>query len=175
MITKDNILRIMEIFFKHPDEKFHLRRLSRITGLSMPGVKKIAEKLEREGLLFSKRENVVKNFYASRNEKFLSIKRAYNMNSIFSSGLLDFLRDKYEEPESIILFGSYSRGDDISKSDIDLAIITSKHPDVDVTPFEKKLDRKIEVIEVRMKNAEKEFLNTLANGIVLHGFLRVIK
>ena len=174
MITKDNALKVMEIFFRHPDEKFHLRQLSRITGLSMPGVKKIAEKLEKEGLLSSKRENVVKNFYASRNEKFLSLKRSYNLNSVFISGLLDFLKDKYEEPEAIIIFGSYSRGDDISKSDIDIAVVTPRHINIDFLPFERKLGRRIEVHEVKIKNAEKEFVNTLANGIVLHGFLKVV-
>lgn len=174
MITKDNTLRVMEVFFRHPDKKIHLRELSRITGLSMPGVKKIAEKLEKESLLVSKKEKMVKNFYASRNEKFLSLKRFYNMNSVFASGLLNFLKDKYEEPEAIVLFGSYSKGDDISRSDVDIAVITPKRITVDLNPFEKKLGRKIEVHEVKVKNAEKEFLNTLANGIVLYGYLKVL-
>ena len=174
MITKDNTLKVMELFFKCPEGKFHIREVGRLTGLSMPGARKILAKLEKEGLLLSKSENMVKNFYAARNEKFMSLKRAYNIHSVFASGLLDFLKGKYQEPEAIILFGSYSKGDDISKSDIDIAIITPKRGLQDLSRFEKGLGRKIRIYEVRIRGMEPEFLNSLANGIVLYGYLKVV-
>lgn len=174
MITKDNTLKVMEIFFKNPEKKFHLRKLERLTKLSLPGVRKIAKKLEKENLLESKKENVVKNFYAARNEKFVALKRAYNIYSIATSGFLELLREKYEEPEAIVLFGSYGRGEDNSQSDIDLAIITSKQIEVNTSRFEKMLDRKIRLYEIQVKKAEPEFLNSLANGIVLYGYFKVL-
>lgn len=175
MITKDNTLKVMELFFKCQEIKFHLREISRLTGLSMPGVRKIVFKLEKEKLLLSKQEKVVKNYYATRNEKFIFLKRSYNLYSIFLSGLLDFLKKKYEAPKAIILFGSYSKGEDISKSDIDIAIITSKKEIADLSLFEKRLDRKIKLYLIDLKKIEPEFLNTLANGIVLHGYLEVVQ
>lgn len=174
MITKDNILKVMELFFKYPERKFHLRELERLTGLSLPGVRKIAAKLEKENLLISKKEKHVKNFAASRNEKFVLLKRAYNTYSIFVSGLLHFLKEKYEEPEALVLFGSYSKGEDISKSDIDIAVITPKQESLDLSLFEKRLGRKINLYEIETKKAEPEFLNGLANGIILYGYLKVI-
>lgn len=174
MITKNNTLKVMEWFFKYPEKQFHLRELERLTKLSMPGVKKIVEKLEKEYLLKSEKKKIVKNFYAARNEKFVHLKRAYNLYSMFTSGLLDLLKNKYQEPESIILFGSYGKGEDISKSDIDIAIITSKHKEIDFSTFEKKLERKIKIYEIKLDKAEKEFLNTLANGIVLYGYLKIL-
>ena len=174
MIIKDNILRVMDIFFKYPEKKFHLRELERLTHLSMPGVRKIVGKLKKNGLLNSKKEKVVKNFYASRNEKFIYIKRSYNLYSIYTCKLFDFLKVKYQEPQAIILFGSYSRGEDISSSDIDIAIITKDYRDLNLLNFERKLDRKIKVYEIDLKKVEPEFLNTLANGIVLYGYLKVI-
>ncbi|MEM2173958.1 MAG: nucleotidyltransferase domain-containing protein [Candidatus Pacearchaeota archaeon] len=173
MITKNNALKIMELFFKYPERKFHLRELERLKKLSMPGVRKIVLKLEKENLLKSEKAKMVKNFYAARNEKFIQLKRAYNLYSIFDSGLLNFLKDKYEEPEAIVLFGSYSKGEDISKSDIDIAIITPKQKELDLSIFEKKLGRKIRIYEIRLEKAEKEFLNTLANGIILYGYLKI--
>jgi len=174
MITKDNTLRVMELFFNYPERRFHLRELERLSGLSMPGVRKIVQKMEKENLLLSKKENVVKNYYAARNEKFISLKRAYNLYSIFTSGLLNSLKEIYEEPESIILFGSFSKGEDISKSDIDIAIITRKRESTDLSVLEKKLGRKIRLYEIKIDKAEPEFLNTLANGIVLYGYFKVI-
>lgn len=164
----------MGLFLKYPERKFHLRELERLTGLSMPGVRKIVNRLVKEGLLETKKEKVVKNYYAKRNEKFVQIKRVYNLYSIFSSGLLDSLKRIYKEPESIILFGSYGKGEDISKSDIDIAVITSNHKELNLQIFEKKLARKIKIYEIKVEKAEKEFLNTLSNGIVLYGYLKVI-
>ena len=173
MITKNNVLRVMELFFKNPENKYHLRELERLISLSMPGVRKIVKKLEKEGLLESKKEAVVQNFYAKRDEKFISLKRSYNLYSVYDSGLLQFLKEKYEEPEAIILFGSYSKGEDTSKSDIDIAIITHKQMSLSLAQFEKKLSRKITIYETIIKKTEEEFLNTLANGIILHGYFKV--
>lgn len=174
MITKDNTLKVMELFFRCPEGKFHIREVGRLTELSMPGARKILAKLEKEGLLASKSEDLVKNFYAARNERFISLKRAYNIHSVFSSGLLDFLRKQYQEPEAIVLFGSYSKGEDISGSDIDIAIVTVKRGSQGLSRFEKVLGRKIRLYEVKIKAAEPEFLNSLANGVVLYGYLRVV-
>jgi len=175
MITKNNTFRVMELFFKHPERKFHLRELERLTHLSMPGVRKIVNKLVKEGLLESKKEKMVKNYFAKRNEKFVHLKRAYNLHSLYRSGLVEFLKNQYENPEAIILFGSYSKGEDISKSDIDLAVITTKNKELELSLYEKKLAREIRIYEITIKKAEKEFLNTITNGIVLEGYLTVIE
>ena len=173
MITKNSAYKVMKIFFEYPDRKFHLRELGRLTKLSMPGVRKIIFKLQKEKLLEVKKEKIVKNVYASRNEKFIQLKRVYNIYSIFDSGLLDFLREKYEEPECIILFGSYGKGEDTSKSDIDIAIVTKKRMELNLNKFEKKLTRRIRIYEIKLDKAGLEFLNSLANGIVLYGYLKV--
>jgi len=136
---------------------------------------KIVGKLEKESLLFSKKEGMVKNVYALKNDKFVNLKRAYNIYSIFTSGLLDFLRETYEEPEAIVLFGSYAKGDDISISDIDIAVVTARAIGPKLSRFEKVLGRHIKIYEITIAKAEKEFLNNLANGIVLQGYLKVIK
>jgi predicted nucleotidyltransferase len=175
MITRNNTLTVAELFFKYPERKFHLRELERLTKLSMPGVRNIANRLVKEGLLDSESEKVVKNYYARRDDKFVRMKRVYNLYSIFFSGLLDFIKNEYKEPETIILFGSYSRGEDISKSDIDIAVITADHKESDLSAFEKKLARKIKIYEIRIEKAEREFLNTLGNGIVLYGYLKVAR
>ena len=175
MITRNNTLTVAELFFKYPERKFHLRELERLTKLSMPGVRNIANRLVKEGLLDSESEKVVKNYYARRDDKFVRMKRVYNLYSIFFSGLLDFIKNEYREPETIILFGSYSRGEDISKSDIDIAVITADHKEPDLSAFEKKLARKIKIYEIRLEKAEREFLNTLGNGIVLYGYLKVAR
>ena len=127
-----------------------------------------------KGFLETEKTKVFEYVRASRNREFIIAKKYYNLKTICETGLVRFLRDKYEEPEAIILFGSYSKGEDISKSDIDIAIITKKSLDLDLSKYEKKLKRKISIHEIQIKKAEKEFLNELANGIVLYGYLKVL-
>ncbi len=167
-------MKVLRIFFENPERKFHIREIARITRLSPPGVMKIVKTLVKEGLLISEKGKVVKNVYAFKSERFLQLKRFFNLYSLYECGLVSFLRQQYEEPESIVLFGSYSRGEDISKSDIDIAVITSKNVFPDTKKFESVLKRKISIHEVETKNAEPEFLNSLSNGIVLHGYLKVL-
>jgi len=174
MLTKNNAFTVLRIFLENPEKKFHIREIARITKLSPPGVMKIVKNIVKEGILVEEKGKVVNNVFANKSEKFIQMKRLFNVYFLYECGLVYFLRHKYEEPEAIILFGSYSKGEDISKSDIDIAIITGKNMDLDLKKFESVLKRKINIHEIRIKNAQKEFLNSLSNGIVLYGYLKVL-
>ena len=165
----------MKLFFDTPEKSFHIREIARLTGLSAPGVIKILKKLKEENLLASERGKVVENVRTTKSQKFFLTKKSNNTLSLFDSGLIDYLKDKYEEPEAIVVFGSYSRGEDSSGSDIDIAVVTKKEMDLDLKQFETYLKRKVSIYEIQVDSSEKEFLNNLANGIVVYGFLRILQ
>jgi len=175
MITKDNNLRVMELFFKSPYSSFHIREIARLTGLSSTGVIKIIKRLKREKLLVSRKSNNLEEIKPDFNGRFLIIKRVYNIYSLYYSGLVDFIKSYYEMPQSIILFGSYSNGTDTEKSDIDIAVISNKKEIPDFAKFKNKLSRKINLHIIDIEKTPKEFINSLANGIVLEGFVEMIK
>ena len=175
MITKDNNLKIMELFFKSPYRPFHIREIARLTGLSSTGVIKIIKRLKREKLLVSRKTNNLEEIKPDFNGRFLLMKRLYNIYSLYDYGLVEFVKSYYEMPQSIILFGSYSTGTDTEKGDIDLAVISSKKEIPDFKKFESKLSRKINLHLIDLKNTSKEFINSLANGIVLEGFAEMMK
>ncbi|MFH1229833.1 MAG: nucleotidyltransferase domain-containing protein [Candidatus Aenigmatarchaeota archaeon] len=174
MLVKDNNYKVMKLFFDNPEKKFYIREIARLTGLSAPGVLKILKKLKEESLLESEKGKVVENVKAPRSEKFFLLKRSYNILSLFESGLIDFLKDKYEEPEAIVIFGSYSKGEDTSESDIDIAIVTKKEISLDLKKFEKTLKKKVNIYEIQTDKSEREFLNNLVNGTVVYGYLKVL-
>jgi len=174
MLIKNNTEKVMKLFFENPEKKFHIREIARIVKISSGGAFNIIKKLKKTGLLSSEKKGVIENVSASKTEKFIQLKRCYNLYSIFSSGLVQFLRDKYEEPEAIILFGSYGKGEDISESDIDIAIITKKHIKIDLKKFDDLLKRKINTYEIQISECKKEFINNLVNGIILYGYLKVV-
>jgi predicted nucleotidyltransferase len=175
MLTKDNNYLVMKLFFDNPNRKFYIREIARQTCLSPPGVLKILKKLKKENLLVSEKENVVENVWASRNEKFFLFKKCYNFLSLYESGLTNYLKEMYEEPEAIVVFGSYSKGEDTPQSDIDIAVVTKKTTEVDLKEFEQLLKRKINILEIQVENSQKEFLNNLTNGVVVSGFLKVMQ
>lgn len=176
MFTKDNKYKILEIFLKNPTKEYHIREIARKTKLSPAGTMKILEKLEKQKLLEKNKTRVTTNYKANtENEELKQLKKIYNIYNIHSSGLLKKLIEHYNTPETIILFGSYPKGEDLEKGDIDIAIQTEKQEQPTLEEYEKKLERKINIHTIKeIENTETEFKNTLANGIVLYGYLKVV-
>ena len=175
MITKDNTYKVLQLFFQEPEKSFHIRQIARLTGLSAPGVSKMVARLRKDGLLTMVRGKVVQDIRASRTDRFLHLKRCWNIERLFETGLVDSLRTAYEKPEAIVLFGSFSKGEDTSISDIDIAVIAPEERRLRLEPYQRALKRKINMQVVQLKRAEPAFLNSLANGVVLYGFLKVVK
>lgn len=176
MFTQDNKLRILTLFFEGPNERLHLREIARRTGLSATGAMKILGALEKEGMVEKKRAAVTVVYRGNYdNEKFMALKKSLNLYSLYSCGLVSMLVDFYRIPECIILFGSYAKGEDTKESDVDIAVVTGIKEYLQLEIYEDKLKRKISLHLVEnIKNEKKDFINSLANGIVLYGYLEVV-
>ena len=71
---------------------------------------------------------------------------------------------------TIILFGSYSKGDDTTSSDIDIAIIGVKEKENDLAKFNKILERTITInFYSSFKSIHKNLLDNILTGILLSG------
>ena len=170
MIDRYTTQIVLDYFYVHPTEAIHLRELSRKLSISMPSVVQAMKKLEKEKLVFVERGIALTQIRALHGNEFLRLKRVYNLDSLYRCGLVDYLIESLR-PVAIVCFGSYSRGEDTEKSDIDIAVICGKDKEIDITKFEKRLCRKISIHHVDMKRVSSEFKSNLANGIVLEGVL----
>lgn len=171
MFGKKSTEHVAELFFLKPRKVRHLRELSRESGLSVSTVSSAVDELKKRGLLRVEKD-VTKEIQATRNQKFRDLKRAYNLRRLAETGVLDAV-EKEHRPDAIVLFGSYSRGEDDETSDVDLAAINGKEATLDLSTYEQELGRDINVQEVRLEGAGENFKTTLANGIVLRGYLEV--
>ena len=118
--------KIKEHFFMNPTKKMRVRQIEREIKLPLPSVIRYCKELEREEILKKEIVSGVSTYSADRNsKKFLIAKRLFNINLIFESGLIGHMVKEYFNPV-IVLFGSYSKGEDIEGSDIDLYIETPK-------------------------------------------------
>lgn len=157
-------------------EQLNQRRIARLLGVSPTAVAKALPLLEKEWLVSinrSKEMNLTLVGLNRDNQKAMLLKRAENLKLIYEISLPEFLEENFPGT-TIILFGSYSRGEDTIKSDIDIAIIGANEKEIDLTKLEKKLEREIRMeYYPALKGMRKEFKENLCNGIVLAGGIKL--
>ncbi len=178
MWKKYNKYRVLKIFFDDPLPKgigFYLREISREIKLAPKSVSIYLKELEKEGLIlkYMHRTQGHPIYYANRDsELFRLYKKLDLISSINECGLLDYLSEKLT-PDCIILFGSASRGEDTKESDVDI-FVQCKEKKIEVGKFEKQLNRKINIFfSENFDDLSKELKNSIINGIILKGYLKV--
>ncbi len=153
-------------------EKLNLSDISKNLNVSVTAVSKSIKQLEEIKLINiekDKKINLILVFLNRTNKRAIQLKRVENLKMIYKSGLSDYLEEEYLGA-TIILFGSYSKGEDTIQSDIDIAIIGRKEKQINLKKFEDILNRKI-IINFYSKFLEihKHLKENLCNGIILTG------
>ncbi|PIN88754.1 hypothetical protein COU61_03600 [Candidatus Pacearchaeota archaeon CG10_big_fil_rev_8_21_14_0_10_35_13] len=172
---------LMEYFYDDPIREYHIRELAKITDKSPTTISKMLKILVNKGILLQEEKLNHILFRANTDNKHYKIsKLAYNLQRLEDSGVISYLENYYETPEAIVLFGSWSRADDVKESDIDILVVSAEKKLAELKAYEKKLSREVQLF-VHTKNemkklvkTNKELLNSWANGIVLRGFLEVL-
>src|SRR3989338_42605 len=174
MLQKSSIFRTAAIFFTMPSKDHYLMDISRCIGLAHTSAKKNLEDLRKLGIINEHSEKRGKRVYPlyranPDNKLFKMHKSIHNLSCILESDLICFIEEKLM-PKSIVLFGSYSRGEDIEASDIDL-FVECKKEEISLKIFERKLARKIELhFMENFTLYPPELKNNIINGIVLSGY-----
>lgn len=167
-------------FFSFPDEKFGLNELSDELNISKTTAKRIVNQLIEEGFL--RREILGKIWRISCEKRHVfnySRKISFNLQMIYEAEILEKIHELFPNPRAIVLFGSYRKGDDTEKSDIDIAVETSKNNEVRIfemgilPKFGFRENVKINVYAFSRKKIDINIFANIANGIVLEGFLEV--
>lgn len=163
---------ILRLLFVKAGILLNQRQIANFLEVSPPAVMKALPALERENLIKIKQDKETKRWAIElnrNNHKVMQLKRADNLRQIYETGLADFLEKEFAGA-TIILFGSYSRGEDIINSDIDIAVIGRKDKQIDVTLYEKRTERKINInFYNSFKGIHKRLKENLCNGLVLAG------
>lgn len=167
--------RILEYFFEHPTERLRVRQIERQAKISLPSAIRYARELAEEGLLKRSVIAGVTLYSADRSStSFLLEKRLHNLRRLHTSGLIEYILQKCSNPP-IIVFGSYSRGEDIETSDIDLYVQTPLRKLFGLEAFEGKLNRKIQLFLCRSpaELRNKHLFTNVMNGITLNGTVEI--
>ena len=142
------------------------RQIAKVLKVSPTAVAKALKGLH-ELVAIKKQSNII--LVGLNREKAISMKRIENLGLIYESGLQAFLEEKFPG-SAVILFGSYSLGEDVVKSDIDIAVIGSSQKQIDLANFEKLLERPV-ILQFygKFSDIDKNLKASILNGIALSG------
>ncbi len=151
-------------------EKLSQREIAQSLKVSPTAVGKSLKALLQKDLVKIEKTKTINFVSFNRDEqKAVKLKRAENLKNIYVSGLSVYLGELLAGA-AVIMFGSYSRGEDTRTSDIDIAVIGRKDRLLKLEIYEKILNRKINVnFYPSFGEIHKHLKNNILNGIVLHG------
>lgn len=169
--------KIKEHFLTNPTSKLRVRNIEKTLKLPLPSVIRYCKELRTEGILTTINIENVTFYTAERANKIYRLeKKLFNLKSIYNSGLIEYLKTELSNPV-IVVFGSFSKGEDTETSDIDLYIETASKKEINLKKFEKILQRKIQVF--RHKNIHEikngNLSNNIINGITLNNHIEVFE
>ncbi|MDI6720961.1 MAG: nucleotidyltransferase domain-containing protein [Candidatus Aenigmarchaeota archaeon] len=170
--------KVLEVFFRFPEKEFSLSDLAREAGVAKANIGRILDELEKTEMIDKVELSKIWRIKArQQSPNFRKTKIVRNLSLINQSGLVEFLTIMCDNPKAIVLFGSFRWGEDVSDSDIDIAIeienikgySSLKLPQ----EFEKILGMKVQIYLFNRHSVDINVFNNIANGIVLSGFLEV--
>ena len=165
---------VFSLLCSRAGEKLSQREIAIILNVSPTAVSNSIKNLKEKQLIKFEKTKTINFISFNRDEqRAIELKRVENLKNIYISGLSDYL-EKELAGATIILFGSYSRGEDTNTSDIDIAVIERKNKLLKLEPYEKMLNRKINVnFYNSWRDIHKNLKNNILNGILLQGSIEL--
>ncbi len=165
-------------FFSFPNTEMSLNDLSEQLKISKTTANRIVTQLVNENFLKVKVLGKIWRISCNQNHIYnYSRKISFNLNMVYSSGIIEKIHELIGNPRAIVLFGSYRKGDDTEKSDIDIAVEVLDNKEVRIEELGVIPQfgyRENVAVNLHIFSRNKIDLNlfaNIANGIVLEGFL----
>jgi len=179
-IEQEAYQKVLAWFFSYPAKEMSLNDLSEVLKISKTTANKVVNRLVKEGFLFKQVLGRIWRISCNISHPYnFSRKIAYNLIMIYESGIIGEMYKILENPKAIILFGSYRKGDDNEKSDIDIAIEVLDDNEVRIVElgviqkFGYRNDVAVNLYIFSRNKIDLNLFANISNGIVLEGFLEV--
>src|SRR3989338_2145763 len=167
------IINNLKPFFEDCYRFINVREYSRLRKISPPTASKILKEYCKLGFLEQEKDRNYHFFKANISSRdFIDLSRIYWRKKLES--LQTELQKKLMSP-SAALFGSLSKAEAKLNSDMDIAIFSVERKEINLKPYEEKLNRKISLYLFKsIESGDNPFLiNNIINGYVLFGNLRL--
>ncbi|MBI4016458.1 MAG: nucleotidyltransferase domain-containing protein [Candidatus Aenigmarchaeota archaeon] len=157
---------ILALFFNEPTKHWSFTELMQKSGVSRPQVAQWLKRLAAERLIQKVKQQGKMPYYISSHASpaFQMKKRVFALEQLEKSGFLAHLAG-LPKADAIYLFGSMSRWDWYSGSDVDI-FIYGDDKGLELSKFESTLHREIEVFVARDKKDLSRFGTGLLHNII---------
>lgn len=163
------IINNLKPFFEDCYKEIGVREYSRLMKISPPTASKLLKYYAKEGLLKTHLDRGYLLFRANRESRLLlDLSRIY-----WNEELKEIVKHLMDvSPKTIILFGSLSKLETTKDSDIDIALIDSTKKNFELSKFEKKYKREIQIFTYKsLGEINKDIKFNILNGFILGGYL----
>lgn len=167
-------------FFSYPEHEISLNNLSRAVKISKTTAKSVVEQLVADGFLKKEVLGKIWRIFCNQSHVYnYSRKISYNLMMIYESGIIEEIHNLIQNSRTIILFGSYRKGDDTEKSDIDIAVEILGNEDIKlhqlgvIRVFGYRNNVTVNLHIFSRNKIDLNLFTNIANGIALEGFLEV--
>ncbi len=178
LLQKDAYQKVIYWFFAYPAAEVSLNDLTKLVNISKSSAHDVVSLLAREKFLRLKIIGKVWRISCDQQHPFNTTKKIpYHLELVYNSGVIEEVLRLVPNSRSIILFGSYRKGDDLDSSDLDLAVETLDGEEVqilnlgEIPKFGSREKVKVNLLKFSRNKIDLNLFANLANGIVLHGFL----
>jgi len=175
-------LNVLQLFIKNPYERYYLREASRMLDISPMTVKRALDLLVKERLLIREEfKNQILYKGNMESSAFKHLKVTYNLSWLEEKGIVDYLTENLAGLSSLVLYGSFAKGENDEKSDIDILAIssTANKRDIKLTDM---LGRETSLTVLKpaewKEQAKKNkafYMDIITEGIVLFGTRPVVE
>jgi len=164
------IINGLSVFFEDCYREISVREYSREVGVSPPTASKMLKEFAREGLLLSREDRGFLLFRVNRESGVMR-----DLSRIYWGGRLGEFFSYVEKnlfPKAIVLFGSLSKLEVRKESDIDVMILGGLEKEFDISKFEKKFKREIQIFAFdSLEKVNKELRANVINAYVVGGYM----
>ncbi len=169
-------IRAIEKLSSAPNTAFSVRGLASAIGISPAASRMALDFMKKKGIATL---NVVGNTYQYRASLESALCRQwkvlFNLDLLADSGIVQSLREKIPNLQSVLLYGSFARGTNDEKSDVDIMAIA--HKAVKIVPgFSGRIKREVNLTvlssaEWKAKAVKDRvfYENVIYDSIVLYG------
>ena len=175
-------LKVLTLFLENPHSSYYLRESARILDMDPMTVKRSLSLLLRDELLVKTEEKNRILYQANmENPAIRHLKISYNLSFLQEKKMVKFIINKMKSVTSIMLFGSFAKGENDESSDIDIVTI-SLSKDKPTAELAKLLGRDVNLLNftpAQWSNQSKKnrafYLDVIVDGISLHGTKPVVE
>lgn len=125
--------KVLGLLFGKPDETFYLNEIVRLAGIGKGTVSRELEKMQKADLISTFRIGNQNHYQANKDCPIFEelsgiVRKTFGVSDVIKQALLEF----EDEIDYAFVYGSLAKGEEATKSDIDLLIVTESLEYADV-------------------------------------------